>query len=285
MEKVSHEQIHYPSDTGILLNVHQCDSRYVPSHWHNGLEIVYIFSGRLAITAGEKEYAIEDGGFAVVNSRTIHSTCARVGSKNLLIQVPYDILKRNVSDFDLISIKCVCLSREGWSSEKHAAIGALLEKMGRLCEAPHKRGYQLIQTSLVYELLYLLIKDFSTGADLVLREKTDRNIERLGVVLQYAREHYNEDIYLQDVADLVALNREYFARFFKKYMGITFLDYLQSIRLEHARDDILNTDISTVEISEKNGFGKNYHTFLRKFKEQYGCLPGQFRRQMRSSER
>lgn len=67
--------------------------------------------------------------------------------------------------------------------------------------------------SLVYELLYKLVKGFKSSADPALKKKTDRNIQRLGVVLQYARQHYAENITLQDAAEAVALNREYFARF------------------------------------------------------------------------
>ena len=145
-------------------------------------------------------------------------------------------------------------------------------------------GYILMFNSLVYELLYKLVKGFKSSADPALKKKTDRNIQRLGVVLQYARQHYSENITLQDAAEAVALNREYFARFFRKYMGMTFMEYVFAIRLEHVYYDIANTDYTIGSIADKHGFCHNYKLFVKKFKEQYGCSPGEVRKRSRKDE-
>ena len=53
------------------------------------------------------------------------------------------------------------------------------------------------------------------------------NIERLGEICDFVEHHYKEEITLQDAADELGLNREYFCRFFAKNMGISFLpDYV-----------------------------------------------------------
>lgn len=50
------------------------------------------------------------------------------------------------------------------------------------------------------------------------------------MITSYVKEHYAEDISLQEIARLVSLNPDYFTRFFKKYMGMTFLDYVNSVQ-------------------------------------------------------
>jgi AraC-like DNA-binding protein len=45
---------------------------------------------------------------------------------------------------------------------------------------------------------------------------------------------------------------------------------------------VIGTDTPIAEIVENNGFGKNYRLFLRKFRQQYGCSPGEKRKQQQA---
>lgn len=63
-------------------------------------------------------------------------------------------------------------------------------------------------------------------------------------------------------------------------MGITFLKYLNSIRLEHAYIELVNTDHNISEIIERNGF-KNYKMFTKLFKDEYDCSPNEKRKQIK----
>lgn len=280
MEEISHEQIHYETETGMRLEITEENNCFVSKHWHNSFEIIHILKGNMLLTVGNRNYSLSDGGFAVVNSKTIHSTVCRKSCRYLLLQIPYETIRRNIPDIDIVMIRCICLSGQN-ASGNLAQIKEILKKITAFCESPHNSGYLLMQHSLVYELLYYLVINFKTGVDPELKKKADRNIQRLGVVLQYVRQHYAENITLSDAASAVALNREYFSRFFKKYMGMTFMDYVFAIRLEHAYDDIVSTDYSIGEIAEQNGFEKNYKLFVRRFRQQYGCNPGEKRKQLK----
>ena len=179
-------------------------------------------------------------------------------------------------------IRCICTSEEN-TIGNFIKIRNILTKLKMHYESPRDCGYLLMLNSLIYNLLYHLVINFKTSIDPVMKEKADRNIQRLGVVLQYVRQHYAENISLNDAAHIVALNREYFSRFFKRYMGMTFMDYVYAIRLEHAYYDVINTDFPIGSIADHHGFEKNYKLFVRKFKEQYGCSPGEKRKQLKSS--
>ncbi|MGN1480938.1 AraC family transcriptional regulator [Porcipelethomonas sp.] len=281
MEEYSHEQIHYELETGMRLEIADETGCFVSKHWHNSFEIIYVIDGTMKLTVGNHDYSLTDGGFAVVNSKTIHSTACPKRCRYLLLQIPYETIKKNIPDIDIVMIRCVCLKEENVKGDL-VIIRDILKKIISFCESPKNSGYLLMQHSLVYELLYHLVINFKTGVDPEMKKKADRNIQRLGIVLQYVRQHYAENITLNDAARTVALNREYFSRFFKKYMGMTFMDYVFAIRLEHAYDDIVNTDYSIGSIAEQNGFEKNYKLFVRKFREQYGCNPGEKRNQLKS---
>lgn len=114
-------------------------------------------------------------------------------------------------------------------------------------------------------------------------KKTDKYINRLDLTIDYIKKHYAEQITLDSISQMLYLNPEYFSRFFKKYMGISFLKYVNLIRLEHAYIEILNTDNTISEISGHNGF-RNHKFFIKLFKANYNCSPSEKRRQNKKTK-
>ena len=60
-------------------------------------------------------------------------------------------------------------------------------------------------------------------------------------------------------------------------MGMSFLNYVNEVRLSHVYQDPLNTDAPVAQIMEKNGF-TNQKLFNRAFKELYKQTPSSVRR-------
>ena len=86
-----------------------------------------------------------------------------------------------------------------------------------------------------------------------------------------------EEITLQDGADELGLNKEYFCRMFKENMGISFISYVNQVRIDHIYQDLIHTDDSIQEIAERHGF-YNQKLFYRMFKERYDCTPVKLRK-------
>jgi AraC-like DNA-binding protein len=59
-------------------------------------------------------------------------------------------------------------------------------------------------------------------------------------------------------------------------MGISYIHYLNDVRLAHARNLLVSTNLSILEIAQKSGF-ENASYFNRKFKDKYGITPRQAR--------
>ena len=110
---------------------------------------------------------------------------------------------------------------------------------------------------------------------------TDEERTRLITVMDYVNAHYNESISLSDAASLIALNPEYFCRFFKKNMGITFLEFVNQVRFSHICEDILRTDTSITELLTRHGF-TNYKLFRRMFSERFHATPTEIRKHVSS---
>ncbi|MFC4403456.1 helix-turn-helix transcriptional regulator [Gracilibacillus xinjiangensis] len=99
-------------------------------------------------------------------------------------------------------------------------------------------------------------------------------------VVSYIEEHYMEDISLESCAEYVDITPYTLSKAFKKIHGVNFIDYLTTIRMDKAKELLLQTDMKINEISEKVGYRHSY--FNRIFKKHVGLPPSQYRK-MRAS--
>lgn len=106
------------------------------------------------------------------------------------------------------------------------------------------------------------------------RQKQSNDVLR--EIIAYVNNHYKDSLTLNDMARQTGFSREYFCRFFKQHMGITFLRYVNEVRISHAGRLLSDTDLSISEIMQESGF-TNQTLFNRLFKEIYGMTPRQAR--------
>jgi len=107
------------------------------------------------------------------------------------------------------------------------------------------------------------------------REKHRFNplIENLKTYIE-ANLEYNIDFSM--LAKMFHYNEKYLGRLFKKEVGMSFSQYINSRRVERARELLQATDESITNIATKCGFN-NVTYFNRVFKKYYGATPGEVR--------
>jgi len=98
--------------------------------------------------------------------------------------------------------------------------------------------------------------------------------------LNYIKEHFYENISLNDVAKVAFLNESYLCRKIKKVLGISFVEYLTKLRMEKALEYLKNPNIKITEIAHKVGY-QDYRYFSQKFKEHTGYLPSEWKEKQR----
>lgn len=103
------------------------------------------------------------------------------------------------------------------------------------------------------------------------------NEKRINKVCHYIQMHYQEEISLKKMAELLHFSESNFCKFFKKHTGKTFSEYLNCIRIDAVCTDLLHTDLSISEISILNGF-ENLTYFNRVFKKMKNMTPKEFRK-------
>ena len=102
--------------------------------------------------------------------------------------------------------------------------------------------------------------------------------ERMSNVMNHAISNFDQEITLDEIANIANMTPNAFCRYFKQRTNKTFFQFLLEIRLEHACRLLVKTkDLNISEISDASGF-KNISNFNRKFKEFKGVTPTSFRK-------
>jgi AraC-like DNA-binding protein/ligand-binding sensor protein len=93
---------------------------------------------------------------------------------------------------------------------------------------------------------------------------------------RFINEHQTEDLSLGQVARAVNTSTFYFCKMFKKVTGISFTNYLSRVRIEKAKNLLLNPNLRVSEIAYEVGFQSLTH-FNRVFKKLVGQSPTEYR--------
>ena len=93
---------------------------------------------------------------------------------------------------------------------------------------------------------------------------------------EFIKQHQTEDISLGQVAKAVNTSTFYFCKMFKKVTGINFTDYVSRVRIENAKNLLLNPNLRVSEIAYEVGFQSLTH-FNRVFKKVLGQSPTEYR--------
>lgn len=135
---------------------------------------------------------------------------------------------------------------------------------------------------MAHELIYILheLSKFDDAYELSSSTfaKVDVSSEsrRVLKVKDFINTHINDELRLEQLANLVSMTPTAFSRFFKLRTGKTLSEYIVDIRLGHAARLLLDTSDSVSEICWNCGFN-TLSNFNRLFRKRKGCSPTEFR--------
>lgn len=135
--------------------------------------------------------------------------------------------------------------------------------------------------ALIFQLLALIYNDPHLDEVIEHERRTNVNrdtIDKVKQLLNYIHENYNKQLTITAMARRMDVSNQYFCRFFKILTELSFLDYLNNIRLQKSAIDLLATTDTVRAISFRHGFDTIGY-FFRLFKNKYGVTPLQYRRQ------
>lgn len=260
-----------------IINIYEVkEEQLLLSHWHTELEIAYNFTGYSKHYIDGECILSEPGKLVVTNSESVHNIIPFYETDNKLsvvavvLLISHEYLEQCLPNFKSIYF---LPSREKTRQE----VKNIMRQISEYERKDNSRNYDFLYiNSLVQMLLYYMCENGIEDKDIVLPVNYQKNIERLRGVMQYVEQHYKETITQSEVAVKFYFSKEYFARFFKKNTGMTFMEYVTKYRILKARQGLLQTDESILNIALDNGFSDS-RRFINAFKSQYVLTPLQYR--------
>ncbi|MGM9506307.1 helix-turn-helix domain-containing protein [Larkinella sp. GY13] len=101
---------------------------------------------------------------------------------------------------------------------------------------------------------------------------SEAETERMKRVLDFMLAHFREEIRVDDMASVAGMAPAAFCRYFRKRTRKSFIEYLNELRISHARKLLVQSDLSISQVGLECGFNNISH-FHRQFKLHNGTTP------------
>lgn len=252
-------------------------STYDRSDWHSTLhthfftEILYVLSGKGGFVIDGKTLPLSKGVMMIVNPYVSHT---EVSSE----EDPLEYLVLGVKNIRFVKQnqrRDYYVANDIWGRFKELNRLILKEKA---VEEP-QQPTQLVDESLMrlFMIELLRLEPFFMEAVQGSRLNSDAAIVR-----EYIERHYKEAFTLDDLSQVLHLDKFYIIHTFKRAFGDTPMNYLIKYRIEQAQELLLNTDHSIGEIATITGFGSQSY-FNQAFRRQLDRSPRDYRKQVKAT--
>ena len=216
----------------------------------------------------QEQYHLKAGDIYFINRYQVHSFSNKTGRNRILVfQIDSDFYKHIFisQNFFILKIPFLQLVHFIYSSAdcfslRHAVILVKLHINELKCSE--------LLIEIMYQLLTNARPSFTSEKEYNAAQTASHRINR---ITDYIAEHSSEKISLQDIADLEHITTYHASHFITKILGISFQDYLNNVRFEHALELIQNSDLSILDICMETGFSSS--RYLNKLFEEKMAVP------------
>lgn len=267
------------------------DSNY-PLHCHAYYELSFVIEGERYEYYNGKPYTAEKNSLFFLEPLVIHGNQNITAIHDMVIQLSPDFLWNSslLRNTDL-SLTLTQTEQPFLVVQEDSALMEILCEIRRLCattptvlqnqdmSAMNKELSPAIrqewkQSALILQLL-ITMTDIGF---LTFRERTSNHqqIFSLGTLINRILTSPAEIPNMTEASAFVGMSYYNFSRFFKKATGFHYNEYCNSLRLQYAEHQLINSDQTIAEIAHEIGIDTASY-FTRLFKKHYGISPIQFR--------
>lgn len=255
----------YEQHTTLLRSHRDKTPLFFPFHMHIAAELIYVTAGELRIDYPDKSEILRTGDFAVIFPYTIHgyTTLSKTLDYNIAICSKEITSGFNESLFNK--------SPEATVINSCSVPPDIQSLMYELAEYNGQDNYQLIKA--ISSLILARILPLLTLQDNSMRLESNLTVQAVSFVF----EHFREDISLETLAKVLGVSRYTVSRIFTSVVKVNFVNYVNTMRIDCAKELLTTTTKSIAEIGLESGFDC-IRSFNRIFKKHVGVSPLQYRK-------
>lgn len=249
-------------------------------HYHPEIELIFVCGGSGKRQIGSNISYFSDGDLVLMGSNLPHCGMTNENTNN-----DYEMVIQFKPDF---------LGEHFFGLPEMQRISALLEKSkaGIVFSENIKKeiGEKIVEmhesSSLEKLVKFLEILDalastsdyrILNAGKYYLQTQVEDN-ERINLIFNYVKDHFKEQITLEQVADLANMRVPSFCRYFKKITNKTFTQFVNEYRITHSLKLLAEQPLSITEVCFESGFN-NFSYFNKTFKEYTQKSPSQYRKE------
>lgn len=260
-----------------------------PLHSHKEFELNYIENAEgVRRIVGDSVEVIKNYDLTLITGEDLihvweQHECKSKNIREITIQFPSDLFMGNLIDKNQFeSIRGMLERAKKGINFPMEAIMKVYPLLNNL--STEKEGFYSVINflSILYELS--LFKDSRTlASSSFARTNENADSRRVTKIYEYINNNYQENISLDDLAELVGMTPTALSRFFKLRSGKTLSNYIIELRLGHATRLLADTTNTVSEICYLSGFS-NISNFNRIFKSRKNFTPSEFRENYRKTK-
>jgi Response regulator containing CheY-like receiver domain and AraC-type DNA-binding domain len=121
---------------------------------------------------------------------------------------------------------------------------------------------------------------YGTILDIIRKRETDKSYSKqVRNAIAYVHNHFQLAISLGETAEALNMNSSYLSKLFKEEVGAGFVEYLNEVRLSHAKELMDHKNMKLKDLIEQSGF-YSYQYFFSLFKKKYNMTPKEYMEQL-----
>lgn len=266
-------------------------------------ELMFCYGGTANLRISGKLHQLRQGDLGIIKPDTPHQFWVDDNQPAEVLWVHFDLEPRNDADW----VARFYNTPEGYAQlfsgtmphQRHIRPQAVFpggttlpdfirlqrfEEAERLLRALHKafiRKNALFPVTARILMLSLLSIIFEQGMDL---HEEDRDEWVCSMLRHYINTHYFKKVTMQDLAAYVHMSPDYCGRIFREKTSTTLMEHLNRVRIDRARQLLLEEDLTVAEVGEMVGFKRSNH-FSQVCRKVTGITPLALRRHMLSLSR
>lgn len=255
----------------------------IPWHWHNELELIYIASGSCMYRTARREYRLCAGDAIYLNPGILHAL---------------EPLEENTVSYANLFDRTFLTGTDGSYFDLHYAVPVIRQKKIEAVPIYHNAEgtkpvldlirqtitvcrdeppfFALTLRSLISEIWGYLYQRVQQAEPQQTEAQVELNDVRVKQMLLYIMEHYQSRISIADLAGFANISERECYRLFRQYLRQTPNLFLQSYRIQRAKNLLRTTGMPVSEVSSAAGF-ESISYFSKIFKRLTNLTPSEYR--------
>lgn len=234
---------------------------YFAPHWHDYFELEIVLGGTGEHIYNNTKYTLSRGSIYLMSFYDFHELQAQEDMQMLKLQFNENVLPKQLNDFLFLSYSRFCCAVDENEMEHITKLFEILKREEK------KSGLfsEILINNLIVEIIITVIRNSTQDENTVIPSLLQNAVA-------YIHNNFREPLSLGSLAKHCNVTPNYLGVRFTKKMGISFSDYLNTVRLRYACNLLDGTDLAVKEIAFACGYNSvEYFGYI--FKKSLGTSP------------